>query len=163
MGLIKIRPAAANDGQWIVALLKEGAKNQHFAPTVSLQAKAIFGQIMTAGYLPMLKRRNGIRRECYIQAMMWVAEIDALPAAFLISLEDAGEVELHLAGTQKQFRRQGCFRELMRHQISVKANHKIFARCYKHSTFAINALKHEGFAITQQGDPVELTFVAQRS
>lgn len=156
---INIRPASVNDGQWVVALLKEGAKNKHFAPTVSLQAEAIFGQILATGYLPMLKQRNGIQRMCHIQAIMWVAEINALPAAFLITLEEAEEVELHLAGTRKQFRRKGCFRALMRHQISAKTNQKIFARCYKHSTFAIDALKREGFAISQQGEPVELTFV----
>jgi hypothetical protein len=71
---------------------------------------------------------------------------------------DENSIELHLAGTKKVARRSGGFRELIRYKMSKNSkNMRVFARCYKKSTWAVEGLKKEGFEITKSGDPVELT------
>lgn len=155
---IVIRSGKQGDMPWIVALLQEGAQQGHFGPTVASQAAPLLNAIFNGGGFMMMKLRGGIQAPCFVTAAVLVAEIDGTPASFLIPLKDGNEVELHLAGTRKQFRRKGCFRELTRYEVGKHTTKvKIFARCYKKSTWAVEALKKENFEITKSGDPVELS------
>ena len=40
---------------------------------------------------------------------------------------------------------------------------RVYARCYKKSTYALDALKGIGFAVTRDGDPVELDLLRQEN
>lgn len=52
----------------------------------------------------------------------------------------------------------GCHRALIRHQVGQLANGScIIARCFERSTWAVDVLRQEGFALTLPGDPDEFT------
>lgn len=40
---------------------------------------------------------------------------------------------------------------------------RVYAWCYKKSTYALDALKGIGFAVTRDGDPVELDLLRQEN
>lgn len=106
----------------------------------------------------MLKLRGGAQVPCFAKATLAVAEIDGVAASFVVSLVDEHEIEIHLAGTSKAFRRKGCFGVLVQHEVSKSpSGSRIFARCYKKSTWAVNALKKQGFKLTKNGDPQEFS------
>lgn len=159
---ISIRAALVKDREWMVSELQEGAKQRHFGPLVGVQGGALFNEIIVNGGFQMLKLRGGINAPCFVNASISVAELDGEPISFIISLIDRDEVEIHLAGTKKRYRRQGGFMLLLKNEINKYGKSiKIYARCYKKSTWAIDALRHGGFAITKMGDPVELTFARE--
>lgn len=155
---LKIRAAKTTDINWIVSLLKEGSRDGHFGPTVADQANALLNAIFQNGSIQMLKLRNGIRAEVFVQASILVAELNGTPASFTITLDDGDEIEIHLAGTMKTHQRNGCFLALVEHIKKQKAQKRLFARCYKKSTRAVTALTSAGFKITKKGNPIELTF-----
>lgn len=107
----------------------------------------------------MLKVRDGVQMVSAISTSLLIAEMNGRPAAFLISLADGKEVELHLAGTIKAYRRKGCFRQLIRAESGAHRDARVFARCYKKSTWATSALVGEGFQVSKLGDPIELTLM----
>lgn len=154
---LKIRPARTTDIDWIESLLKEGSRGGHFGPTVASQAHALLNAIFQNGGFQMLKLRGGIQAPTFVQASILVAELNGTPASFSITLDDGSEIELHLAGTIKKHQRNGCFLELIEQIKKQKAHKRLFARCYKKSTWAVTALTKAGFKITKQGDPVEMT------
>ncbi len=155
---ITVRRGMPKDANWIAFLLKEGAKDGHFGPTLVAQAPALLDAIFKNGGMMMMKLRDGIQAPCFVSAEVLVAELEGKAASFLILIRDETGIELHLAGTKKSSRRNGCFRALVRHVVAKhEKNMRIFARCYKKSTWAIEGLKKEGFKTTKAGDPVELT------
>jgi hypothetical protein len=106
----------------------------------------------------MVKLRGTIQEPRLVQATIDVAELNGNPASFLICVFDGAETELHLAGTRREVRRMGCHRALIRHQVGQRANgSSIIARCFKRSTWAVDVLRQEGFALTLPGDPDEFT------
>lgn len=155
---IVIRNCTSADKAWIVSLLKEGSLSGHFGPTVLFQASELVNKIVNNGGFQIMKLRGGLRALCFVRAEIYVAEVNESPASFLITLINGSEVELHLAGTQKQFRRNGCFSNLVKHEIEQHYGRKIIARCYKKSTWAVDGLKKEGFSISKPGDPIELSY-----
>lgn len=158
---ISVRPADIMDITWIIPLLKEGAIQGHYSRFVEQQAASLIGRIINNGTISIWKLRKGAQSPVSnIPATALVADIDGQPASFLIALIDNEEVELHLAGTLKKFRRSGCFLHLALHEIHRQPlRSRIIARCYKKSSWAIAGLKKVGFAQTQSGDPIELTLV----
>ena len=160
MGIV-IRKGGSADIYWVANELVKGSKAGHFASTVAMQATPLLNQIvLNGGNLQMLKVRNGGKIPCVVKAFLLVAEMDGTPAGFLINLFDQDEVEIHLGGTVSSFRRNGIFRRLVEHEIDAHTQQtkRIFARCYKKSTWAINAFQSLGFEVTTKGNPIELTF-----
>lgn len=156
-----VRLATAADHPWIEALLHSGAREGHFGEMVGAQAPAILDAVARFGGLPMMKARQDRLTQCVVRTDLFVADQLGTPAAFLLCLNDADGYELHLSGTQPQFRQMGCFNRLINHAINhAPAGSRIFARCYKPSTVAMVALQHRGFVITQPGDPDEFTLLS---
>lgn len=155
---ITVRKGVPADATWIVALLKEGAQSGHFGHTLVAQAPALLDAIFKNGGIMMMKLRNEIQAPCFVSADVLVADLDGKSASFLIPLREDNEVELHLIGTKKSARRCGCFKNLVQHEIEQhNTSMRIYARCYKKSTWAVEGLKKEGFEITKTGEPIELT------
>lgn len=155
---LKIRAANTTDINWIEPLLREGSRGGHFGPTVASQANALLNAILQYGGFQILKLRNGIQAPVFVNASILVAELNGTPASFSITLDDGSEIELHLAGTMKTHQRNGCFLALVEQIKKQKTQKRLFARCYKKSTWAVTGLTKAGFKITKQGDPVEMTF-----
>lgn len=158
MDEIVVREGREQDLPWVAQLLKEGVAGRHFNPTVQQQATDLLSEILRCGALDMRKARHGKVYLTRVDARFEVAEINGEPASFLITLSEGNETELHLAGTKKQFRRRGCARRLTQNAIDrVKNQTRIFARCYRASTFAIDNLKKMGFIQDgEDNDTVEL-------
>ena len=155
---ITIRGGEPKDTYWIVSLLKEGAQGGHFSPTVVDQSPAILNAIFENGGFVMLKLRGGIQAPTFVPAEIAVAEIDGEGVSFLIILREGNNIELHLAATKRSARRKGCFKKLILYAVEQHNKRKrLFARCYKKSSWAIEGLKKEGFTITKDGDPIELS------
>lgn len=156
-----IRNAQSSDVDWITALLKEGAKQGHFGATVAVQAEAVVKHVLSHGAMTMLKARNGRQEIVNVQSRILVAESNGMPASFLLSIKHDADIELHLAGTQRAFRKQGCFKHLVAAELaSHPAQTRFFGRCYAKSTWAMAALRNAGFELTKQGDPIELSLVS---
>ncbi|MBC7907134.1 MAG: GNAT family N-acetyltransferase [Rhodospirillaceae bacterium] len=158
MDEIIIRTGCKEDMPWVTQLLIDGVAGRHFNPTVNRQADGLLNEILRCGAFEMMKARHGTIYRTRVNARFDVAEINGEPASFLITLSEGRETELHLTGTKKQFRRRGCARRLAQHAIELANNQtRIFARCYRASSFAIDSLKKMGFV--QDGedkDTVEL-------
>jgi hypothetical protein len=155
---IKIRSGKTTDSNWIESLLRDGSRVGHFGPTVANQANTLLNEIFQRGGFQILKLREGIQTPAFVQASILVVELNGVPASFSITLDEGSEIELHLAGTIKTYQRNGCFLALVEQIKNQKGQKRLFARCYKKSTWATAALTKAGFKITKQGDPVELTF-----
>jgi len=156
---ISIRNANSTDLSWITSLLREGSDQGHFAPTVNQQASHIVTYILNNGKIQMMKVRDGGLRPVTIPAYIKVAEFDGKPASFLLCLVESNEIELHLAGTIKSQRNKNCFRRLVANEVHNNPGaSRIYARCYEKSTYAKAAFEKEGFEVTKDGDPNELTF-----
>jgi hypothetical protein len=146
---------------WIEQLLKVGASEGHFGPTVGMQASALLSTTLSDGGFNMLKLRNDKPTPVFMLAKLSVADIDGQPASFILTLEDSKEAEIHLAATIKEFRRSGCFNELSNAVIAQHSKTKrVFARCYKKSSWAQTALSKLGFAVCATGNPIEFEFKA---
>lgn len=160
MSKITIRPARSQDVTWVCNLIKEGARGGHFYPTVENQAEELVSEILTRGGVTMMKVRGLIQIPQFCNGVMSVAEVNGEPAAFLLAMHDSAGVEVHLASTKKQFRRLGVFAQLIQHEISANQGKqkKLYARCYKKSSWAIDALKKHSFLQVSDGEPVELVF-----
>lgn len=157
---IEIRAGTEADLTLVSGLLREGARQRHFASSVEKEATSIVRSVLTNGGVPMLKRRGGLQVPCFVKAKLVVAMYEGMLASFLLVLFDEREIELHLAGTAKAYRRKGLFRALVQHELSHSLpEFRIYARCYRKSTWAVNALKGLGFALSKDGDPQEFTFV----
>lgn len=105
----------------------------------------------------MEKHRYGRKDVCTIHGDIWVADWNDKPAAFLICMDDQEGYELHLAGTRSEYLRRGCFKALARHAIAdAPSSGRVFVRCYRTSTVAIESLKALGFVPTSGGDPIEM-------
>jgi hypothetical protein len=156
---ISIRNANSTDLSWIISLLREGSDQGYFAPTVNQEASHIVAYILNNGIIQMMKVRDGGRRPVTIPAYIRVAEFDGKPASFLLCLVENNEIELHLAGTIKSQRNKNCFRRLVANEVhNNSAASRIYARCYEKSTYAKAAFVKEGFQVTKDGEPCELTF-----
>ena len=160
---LNIRKGERADAVWISNLLKDGSRDGHFLYTVAHQADDLLESIFQNGGLSIFKLRDNLQEPVaqFVKADILVAELYNSAASFLILLIENNKIELHLAATKKQFRRKGCFSALVEHVIkNYRGSYKIFARCYKKSTWAIKALKSKGFVITStNNDPIELSLV----
>jgi hypothetical protein len=157
-----IRAANQADVKWIERLLIVGTSEGHFSPTVGMQAAALLSTTLSDGGFNMLKLRNGKSTPVFMSAKLTVADLDGQPASFVLTLEDSKEVEIHLAATVKEFRRNGCFNALSNAVVAEHSKTKrVFARCYKKSSWAKAALAAIGFIVRTTGDPVELEFKAR--
>lgn len=155
---VTIRPLQENDRAPVIAMLKEGVALKHFLPTAYTQANALLGAALSGVPFTMIKLRAGQTRPHQITSRAWVAEVNSVPAAFALSLVDANEIEIHLAWTLKALRRTGCMTALIQHEITLNNGQKrIYARCYKKSTWAVSCFQKNGFTLANTGDPVELT------
>lgn len=157
-----IRAGNQADVKWIERLLRVGTSEGHFGPTVGMQAPALLSTTLSDGGFNMLKLRNGKPTPVFMSAKLAVADLDGQPASFVLTLEDSTEVEIHLAATIKEFRRNGCFDALSNSVIAEHSKTKrVFARCYKKSSWAQAALVELGFIVCATGDPIELEFKAR--
>ncbi|MCL1075416.1 hypothetical protein [Shewanella dokdonensis] len=153
---MEIRKGSSSDLRWIVKLLKEGARDGHFLPTMQMQAEGYLNSVIEHGGVQMIKLRNSIQAPVFVPMELSVAEIDGSPSSFLVCCKENNEVEVHLAGTKTPFKQKGCFTYLVQDTISKNQNSKIYARCYRKSSIAIDALKKLNFEIAAGGDPIEL-------
>lgn len=157
-GKILISRATHSDVDWISQGLREGSRCGHFSKRMEADASRLTAEILDKGGFEILKWREGSLTRNFTNASVLVAEIAGAPAGFLITLHGEQEVELHLAWTLRNFRRKGVFHALVQHQIAECSSiPRIFTRCYQKSTWAMAAFEKEGFAVTKQGNPVELT------
>lgn len=149
---IHIRPMIVADQQWVLPLLGDGVRDGHFGPTVYQQAAQSFGIFVSPDGFQMRVMRHDRISIRQVLPISYVAEIDGIPAGFLIALNlQDGAFELHLAGTVKARRRSGVFRALCMQaikQFPYCDERRIFARCYPGSTWAIAAFKAMGFVET---------------
>ncbi len=152
-----LRLGSTDDSKWIVESLIEGADDGHFGPSMKFQAKEFLHAIIENGGVHMMKLRGGIHAPAFVQMELTVAELDGVPASFLICCKENDSVEIQLAGTLKEFRRNGCFNRLVKRVIENDSKSRIYARCYKQSSWAIKAFEKLHFKITKHGDPIELT------
>lgn len=154
-----IRPGHAGDSDWICALLSEGARQGHFMSTVAVQAPHVIKATVTAGGFTMIKLRGRVHEPAFVGARLTVAEVEGVPASFLVTLQHDDHRELHLAGTLKVFRRLGAYRFLIEDELQGASPGTVYiARCYRKSTWAANGLKALGFVVSQaSGNPIELT------
>lgn len=157
---ITIRPAREQDIVWVCNLIKDGARGGHFGFTIEKQAEDLVKEILLRGGVTMMKLRDSIQVPQFCNGAISIAEVDGQPAAFLLTMHDVGEVEIHLAATKKEFRRLGVFTQLIQREIDLNTNttKKLYARCYKKSSWAIEAFKKQGFVQVSHGEPVELVF-----
>jgi hypothetical protein len=149
---LSIRPMTRSDAPWVIHLLRDGTAGGHFLPTVAAQAPVFIDKWLDPSGFPMqlLRQKNISIR--HVTAKCWVAEAHGQSAAFLIALDHHGELELHLASTKPEWRRQGALLALCRHaidQIPPDAGIRIYARCYQKSTWAIDALLKLNFLQVQ--------------
>lgn len=154
---VNIRNGSVQDSNWIIKLLEQGARDGHYGPSLSFQAKEFMQSILETGSVRLVKARGSIKAPVVIEADVLVAEFGETPASFIICFKEQGEVEIHLAGTVKEFRGKGCFRKLTVEAIKKYQGSKIYARCYEKSSWAIQALTKLGLKVTKKGNPVELT------
>lgn len=154
--VMEIRKGSSRDLRWIVKLLKEGARGGHFSPTMQMQAEGFLNHVIKHGGVKMIKLRNGIQSPAFVPMELSVAEIGGSPVSFLICCKENNEVEVHLAGTKTPFKQKGCFTNLVQDAISKNPNSKFYARCYRKSSIAIDALKKLNFEIATGGEPIEL-------
>lgn len=156
---INIRTGTEKDSDWIAKLLQGGAQEGHFGSLVSAQANNLLKSIFDNGGVQFLKLRGGITEPTFVKMYIDVVELDGDNAAFLITAVQDDGIELHLAGVLKNHRRKGCFLALVEHAKKKWGhNHKVYARCYKKSTWAKAALAKAGFSVTKGGNPEELTY-----
>ena len=153
---MQIRQGSSGDLHWIVKLLKEGAKDGHFSPTMQFQSEGFLNSVIENGGVQMMKLRNTIQAPVFVSMELSVVEVDEVPASFLICCKENNEVEIHLAGTKAPFKKKGCFTCLVNDAVLKNSNSKIYVRCYKKSSEAIDALKKLNFKVTKGGDPIEL-------
>ncbi|MBO2615337.1 hypothetical protein [Shewanella algae] len=156
--MMKVRLGLANDVEWISKLLIDGANEGHYLPTIKSKAKELVQSVVANGGVQMVKLRSSVHAPVFVQMDLTVAEIDGIPASFLICCRDADEVEIHLAGTLKKFRKKGCFNRLVSEAIRNYSGSRIYARCYKKSSWAINGLESINFKVTKDGNPIEMTY-----
>jgi hypothetical protein len=159
---IRIRKATQSDVEWISQGLREGAQCGHFSKRMEGDAFRLTVEILDKGGFEILKWREGRLTRNFTKAAILAAEVGGAPAGFLITLLGDQEVELHLAWTLRDFRRKGVFHALVQRQIAESSSTvRIFTRCYQKSTWAMAAFEKEGFAVTKQGNPMELTLSGQ--
>jgi hypothetical protein len=157
---IIIRKASHSDAEWISKGLREGSRCGHFSKRMEVDASRLTAEILDKGGFEILKWREGSLTRSFTNASILVADLATAPAGFLITLLSEQEVELHLAWTLKDFRRKGVFHALVQHQIAESSSApRIFTRCYPKSTWAMAAFEKEGFAVSKQGNPIELSLL----
>ncbi|MBF4374426.1 hypothetical protein EAY46_15260 [Vibrio anguillarum] len=146
------------DLHWIANLLLEGADDGHFLPSIKSQAMVFLHAIVESGGVTMIKIRGDVQSPTFVPMEITVAEFDGTPASFLICCKEHDAIEIHLAGTQKSFRKKGCFNQLVSDAISKNSSiSRVYARCYTNSSKAIQGLKKMNFKPTKSGNPIELT------
>lgn len=152
-----IRNGKTSDVSWISQLLRDGSMAGHFGPTVGSQAQPLLATVLSGGRLNMANARQGTPMIRSMQTGLSVLECDAAPAAFLLTLQEGNEMELHLAGTRPAFKKHGCFKALVT-DITTRNDglQRVFARCYRKSTVALTALQTMGFVVVDDADPIEL-------
>lgn len=154
-----IRSGTYQDIIWITKLLIEGANDGHYLSTVKDQAKELLQNIVANGGVQVMKLRGSIQAPVFLRMNLTIAEIDGNPVSFLVCSIEPNEVEIYLAGTLKKSRRHGCFNNLVTEAVSTYSNNRIYARCYKKSSWAIKGLESLNFKITKSGNPIELALI----
>lgn len=157
-GLV-IRAGEISDLAWVCELLREGAKEGHFLPTMTNQAEVLIKSIINNGGVSMIKLRGKIQAPRFIRMDLIVMDVDGNPASFIVTCKEKNELEIHLAGTLKPYRRRGYFRNLIQWIIKNSNKSRIYSRCFKKSSWAINGLKSLGFKTTKVGEPIELSLI----
>lgn len=152
-----LRDANPKDSAWLVSMLKEGARDGHYGPAMKYQSKEFIQSIFENGGIYMVKMRGGIQDPSFVHASISIVDDHDSPVAFLVCCKDENGAEVHLAGTEKKARGKGYFNMLIKDLIKNNGESRIYARCYKKSSWAITALTKLNFAITKDGDPIELT------
>jgi len=156
---ITIRDGKESDLPWINELLIEGARDGHFMESMQRDAPHLMRSVLNDGVVRIMKLRAGNIGPVTIKSELKVADIDGQPTSFVVNFIDESEVELHLAGTCRSGRRNGAFSILIDDTVQrFNKNNKVYARCYKKSSWAISAFKKAGFEHSKKGDPIELTY-----
>lgn len=151
------RKALASDKQWIVAEMIEGKRDGHFRGEIDRQATQIFEAIISKKPICIVSMRNGVTQLQASNYEIFVVELDSIAAGYLITRQTPNEIELHLCGTKKEYRRRGVFAKLVTQAIANSVpTTKIYARCYKKSSWAIAGFEKLGFKVSKLGDPKEL-------
>lgn len=152
-----IRKGTIDDIKWISSLLTDGVNDGHYSPSMKCQTMDFLQSVIENGGVNLMKLRGVIQKPAFIKMELTVAELDGVPASFLICAKENNEVEIHLAGTVKRFRKNGCFTRLVSDAITKYSNYHVYARCYKKSSWAVEGLKKLDFKPTKTGNPIELT------
>lgn len=157
---ITVREGVLGDLTWIAQLIVKGSKERHFKPTTANVAIPLINSLISTGGVTIRKARYGNVWNEHVRGHIWVAELSGKPVSFLITLENDNSYELHLAYTVQTMRRKGGFTHLIRHCLNqAPMGKRVFARCYKKSTYAIMKLRTLGFTWAGGSDPLELELV----
>lgn len=151
-----LRAAKQSDIIWIAGMLKDGANEGHFNKSIINSSVGLITAITNNQKINFTAMRGTIddKQDFYFDLL--VLDINDKPVSFLVLKSGQDGLELHLAGTKTQYRRKGYFQHIANHVIQQYKHSRIYARCYKKSTFAMAALKKIGFEKVKDGDPIEL-------
>lgn len=156
---MRIREGNNDDLLWVSKLLSDGTRDGHFGLDL-LNIKPFLKAIINKQKINFVSLRGKIDVSENYEFRLLVADLDANPTSFIILKIGHDGTELHLAATEKKNRKKGCFKSLIKHVINnSQRKDRIFARCYKNSTYAINALEQMGFIAKGNGDPIELDYL----
>lgn len=156
---MRIREGNNDDLLWVSKLLSDGVRDGHFGLNLS-NIKLFLKAIINKEKINFVSLRGKIDVSENYEFKLLVADLDATPTSFIVLKIGHDGIELHLAATEKENRKKGCFKNLIKHVINNShRKDRIFARCYKNSTYAINALEQMGFIAKGNGDPIELNYL----
>lgn len=158
--MLHIRDVEISDAHWIAILLIDGVKKKHFSNIDEEQAYKIVQEVTKNDQIKFRIFRNEEIIEYIRTIKIYVAELNGIPASFLLCADDHDGMELHLAATKYEFRHKGCFSKLVLHAISqCHVSKNIYVRCYQNSIDAISRLIKLGFIVrVPDNNPIELIF-----
>ena len=99
-----------------------------------------------------LKTRNNEVNLASVIPTLFVAEIKDVKCAFLLVFDYGDELELYIAATHKNYRRNGAIRLIINHVMKQNSGKKITARCYLKSTYAISLLEKMNFQCVSRSE-----------
>lgn len=163
---INIRKINQHDAMWLFDLIQQCVSEGHFSISMDhFQALSLYKSAIDRRPMQIYKSA----KELYtVLPDITVAEYDEVPVAFLATFyqKERDEIEFHMLAVLKNHRRKGCARVLLEHALTGSAARtRIYGRCYKKSTSAIELLKSLGFSVvpsSMENDPIELEFVGSR-
>ena len=152
-----IRQGEQSDLSWTAKILEAGIDEGHFSKLLKNNSAPLIKAIINKDEIKFVGMRGKIDSTQRYNFDLLIAELNNIAVSFLVLKIGVDGVELHLAGTLKEHRRKGYFYALANHvKEKYTKNTRLYARCYKKSTFAINALEKLGFEKIKDGDPIEL-------